>query len=73
MMQLGIRFHDTKEIPFEDRLKSIKEQGFDSGTFWKPLEYFREKGYVFLIIALLVSAFSYCLSLYIAERKRGVI
>ena len=29
MMQLGIRFHDTKEIPFEDRLKSIKEQGFD--------------------------------------------
>ncbi|MBP3782941.1 MAG: sugar phosphate isomerase/epimerase [Butyrivibrio sp.] len=28
-MQLGIRFHDTKEIPFEDRLKSIKEQGFD--------------------------------------------
>ncbi len=51
----------------------IEEQGFDSGTFWKPLEYFREKGYVFLIIALLVSAFSYCLSLYIAERKRGVI
>ena len=29
MMQLGIRFHDTKEIPFEDRLKSIKDQGFD--------------------------------------------
>ena len=29
MMQMGIRFHDTKEIPFEDRLKSIKEQGFD--------------------------------------------
>ena len=51
----------------------IEEQGFDSGTFWKPLDYFRDRGYVFLIIALLVSAFSYGLSLYIAERKRGVI
>ena len=51
----------------------IEEQGFDSVTFWKPLDYFREKGYVFLIIALLVSALSYGLSLYIAERKRGVI
>ena len=29
MMQLGIRFHDTKELPFEERLKSIKDQGFD--------------------------------------------
>ncbi len=29
MMQIGIRFHDTKEIPFEDRLKDIKAQGFD--------------------------------------------
>ncbi len=28
MMQLGIRFHDTKEMPFEDRLKEIKGQGF---------------------------------------------
>lgn len=28
-MQLGIRFHDTKEIPFEERLKDIKSQGFD--------------------------------------------
>ena len=47
--------------------------GFDSDTFWKPLDYFRDKGYVFLIVALLVSVFSYSLSLYIAERKRGVI
>lgn len=47
--------------------------GFDSSTFWKPLDYFREKGYVFLLIAVLVSIVSYCLSLYIAERKRGVI
>ena len=51
----------------------IEEQGFDSVTFWKPLDYFRDKGYVLLIIALLVSVFSYGLSLYIAERKRGVI
>ena len=51
----------------------IKEQGFDSVTFWKPLDYFRDKGYVFLIIALFVSGLSYCLSLTIAERKRGVI
>ncbi len=29
MMQIGIRFHDTKEIPFEDRLSDIKNQGFD--------------------------------------------
>lgn len=29
MIQLGIRFHDTKELPFEERLKKIKEQGFD--------------------------------------------
>ena len=29
MMQLGIRFHDTKELPFEERLKVIKDQGFD--------------------------------------------
>ncbi|MBP5554109.1 MAG: ABC-2 transporter permease [Lachnospiraceae bacterium] len=47
--------------------------GFDSSVFWKPLDYFRQKGYVFLLIALFVSVFSYCLSLYFAERKRGVI
>ncbi len=29
MIQLGIRFHDTKELPFEERLKEIKGQGFD--------------------------------------------
>jgi sugar phosphate isomerase/epimerase len=28
MIQLGIRFHDTKEEPFEERLKTIKGQGF---------------------------------------------
>ena len=28
MIQLGIRFHDTKELPFEERLKEIKDQGF---------------------------------------------
>lgn len=28
MIQLGIRFHDTKELPFEERLKEIKSQGF---------------------------------------------
>ena len=27
-MQLGIRFHDTVELPFEDRLQEIKRQGF---------------------------------------------
>jgi sugar phosphate isomerase/epimerase len=27
-MQLGIRFHDTKELPFEERLQEIKRQGF---------------------------------------------
>ncbi len=29
MIQLGIRFHDTKELPFEERLREIKGQGFD--------------------------------------------
>ncbi len=28
MMQIGIRFHDTKELPFEERLTDIREQGF---------------------------------------------
>ncbi len=28
MIQLGIRFHDTKEAPFEERLQNVKEQGF---------------------------------------------
>ncbi|MBE5824165.1 MAG: sugar phosphate isomerase/epimerase [Butyrivibrio sp.] len=28
-MQLGIRFHDTKQLPFEERLSDIKKQGFD--------------------------------------------
>ena len=51
----------------------IEEQGFESGVFWKPLDYFREKGYVFLTAMLIVSVLSYVLSLYIAERKRGVI
>jgi len=28
MIQLGIRFHDTKELPFEERLQEIRNQGF---------------------------------------------
>lgn len=28
MIQLGIRFHDTRELPFEERLAEIKKQGF---------------------------------------------
>ncbi len=28
MMQIGIRFHDTLELPFEERLQEIKRQGF---------------------------------------------
>ncbi len=28
MMQIGIRFHDTKELPFEERLQEIRNQGF---------------------------------------------
>ncbi len=28
MMQIGIRFHDTVELPFEERLTEIKKQGF---------------------------------------------
>lgn len=29
MMQIGVRFHDTKELPFEERLAEIKSQGFE--------------------------------------------
>ncbi|MBR6380048.1 MAG: ABC-2 transporter permease [Lachnospiraceae bacterium] len=47
--------------------------GFDSSVFWKPLDFIREKGYVLLGIAALVSVCSYLLSVRIAERKRGVI
>jgi sugar phosphate isomerase/epimerase len=28
MIQIGIRFHDTKELPLEERLQEIKNQGF---------------------------------------------
>ncbi len=28
MIQIGIRFHDTKELPFEERLQEVKKQGF---------------------------------------------
>ncbi len=27
-MQIGIRFHDVKKLPFEERLKEVKKQGF---------------------------------------------
>ena len=27
-MQLGIRFHDTAELPFEERIDEIRRQGF---------------------------------------------
>lgn len=66
-----VKFKSIKNI----FVQVILEDGasFDSSTFWKPLDYFREKGYVFLIIAVSVSILSYFLSLYIAERKRGVI
>ena len=36
MIQLGIRFHDTKELPFEERLKvllrEIKNLAVNKGT-----------------------------------------
>ncbi len=65
-----IKFQSVKSVFIQI---IIEEQGFDSDTFWKPLDYFRDRGYIFLIIALMVSILSYVLSLYIAERKRGVI
>lgn len=27
-MQIGIQFHDTKELPFEERIKNVRKQGF---------------------------------------------
>lgn len=51
----------------------INEQGFDRDTFWKPLYFIKEKGYIFLITACAVCILSYICSLKIAERKRGVI
>ena len=65
-----IRFKSLKEICIRI---FINEQGFDSDTFWKPLNFIKEKGYVFFIIACAVCILSYFCSLRIAERKRGVI
>ena len=65
-----IRFKSLKEIFIRI---FINEQGFDSDTFWKPLNFIKEKGYVFFIIACAVCILSYFCSLKIAERKRGVI
>lgn len=65
-----LKFRSMKEVII--RL-FVEEQGFDSASFWKPLDFFREKGSVLFLIALLISAVSYCLSLIIAERKRGVL
>ena len=28
MISLGLRFHDSMEVPFEERLKNIRGQGF---------------------------------------------
>ena len=65
-----IRFKSIKEICIRI---FINEQGLDSDTFWKPLNFIKEKGYVFFIIACAVCILSYFCSLRIAERKRGVI
>ena len=65
-----IRFKSFKEICIRI---FINEQGFDSDTFWKPLNFIKEKGYVFFLIACAVCILSYFCSLKVAERKRGVI
>ncbi len=28
MMQIGLRFHDAKVLPFEERIREVKNQGF---------------------------------------------
>ena len=30
-MQLGIRLHDTKKLPFEERIADVRELGFKCG------------------------------------------
>lgn len=67
---VGINFNSVKDICIRI---FINEQGFDSDTFWKPLNFIKEKGYVFFLIACAVCILSYFCSLKIAERKRGVI
>ncbi len=65
-----VRFKDLKSVFIRI---FIEEHGFDSDTFWQPLDFFKEKGYVFFFIAVFVMILSYMISLNIAERKRGVI
>ena len=65
-----VRFKDLKSVFIRI---FIEEHGFDSDTFWRPLDFFKEKGYVFFFIAVFVMILSYMISLNIAERKRGVI
>ena len=49
------------------------DEGFDKIGLWKPLDFFREKGYVLFLIAVTICVASYFVSVWIAEKKRGVI
>ena len=37
-MQLGIRLHDTKKLPFEERIANVHELGFACGHL-APVSY----------------------------------
>jgi hypothetical protein len=44
-----------------------------SSIFGTPIEYIKNRGWVFFIAAAVVCAFTYAVSLKVADRKRGVI
>lgn len=75
MLTMGVAYVliNFKSIK-EDFLYIISsEQEIDSEILWKPLNLLKEKGYIIFVAAIVVSVLSYLISLWIAERKRGVI
>jgi len=61
---------------FRSLIKSIMtdQSGmFDMAVFWRPLDFIKEKSWILVLIAAAVSIVSYCISLKVAVRKRGVI
>lgn len=61
---------------FHSLIKSIladQSGALDMSLFWRPLDFIKEKYWIMILIAAVVSIASYCVSLKVALRKRGVI
>lgn len=51
----------------------VTEKNADSTLIWQPLNFIKEKSWILFLVAAFVSLVSYMASLFVAERKRGVI